>query len=228
MSPFTSTMRHSRGAHTYVASAFRRTYSYVAQTFRPALFGEIDSRRNIANRRNAIAFGSCPRTAHSGARRKALVTAYASAPERAPVRGHPLRFDSDVATRVRVSAFRQTAQRAQERIEAMRSRPGPVREQPTRVLGEKHWSGLTPPRPSGRPFAATRSASIRTPLLAHKVMAVAAHYTKAEMADVIDPQLDEVRRRCNATREDSYRDQWCGPTGLAELRRIVLELRRTS
>ena len=34
--------------------------------------------------------GSCPRTAHSGARRTALVTAHASAPERAPVRGHPL------------------------------------------------------------------------------------------------------------------------------------------
>ena len=33
---------------------------------------------------------------------------------------------------------------------------GPVREQPTRVLGEKPWSRLTPPRPSGRPFAATR------------------------------------------------------------------------
>jgi hypothetical protein len=30
--------------------------------------------------------GSCPRTAHSGARRKALVTGDASAPERAPVR----------------------------------------------------------------------------------------------------------------------------------------------
>src|SRR2546426_11922464 len=34
--------------------------------------------------------GACPRTAHSGARRTALVTAHASAPERAPVRGHPL------------------------------------------------------------------------------------------------------------------------------------------
>jgi len=35
--------------------------------------------------------------------------------------------------------------------------PGPVREQPTRVLSEKPCSRLTPPRPSGRPFAATRS-----------------------------------------------------------------------
>src|ERR687888_1811884 len=34
--------------------------------------------------------------------------------------------------------------------------PGPVRDQPTRVLGEKPLSRLTPPRPSGRPFAATR------------------------------------------------------------------------
>ena len=33
---------------------------------------------------------------------------------------------------------------------------GPVREQPTRVLGEKPRSRLSPPRPSGRPFAATR------------------------------------------------------------------------
>ena len=33
---------------------------------------------------------------------------------------------------------------------------GPVRDQPTRVLGEKPLSRLTPPRPSGRPFAATR------------------------------------------------------------------------
>src|SRR2546421_8048517 len=41
---------------------------------------------------------------------------------------------------------------------AMRSRPGPVRDQPTRVLSEKRWSRLTLPRPSGRPFAATRSA----------------------------------------------------------------------
>ena len=40
----------------------------------------------------------------------------------------------------------------------MRLRPGPVREQPTRVLNEKLCSRLTFPRPSGRPFAATRSA----------------------------------------------------------------------
>jgi hypothetical protein len=45
-----------------------------------------------ANRKQAIASGACPRTAHSGARRKAMVTAHASAPKRAPVRGHPLRF----------------------------------------------------------------------------------------------------------------------------------------
>ena len=44
------------------------------------------------NRKQAIASGSCPRPAHSGARRKSMVTADASAPERAPVRGHPLRF----------------------------------------------------------------------------------------------------------------------------------------
>ena len=37
-------------------------------------------------------------------------------------------------------------------------RAGPVREQPTRVLGEKRLSRVTPPRPSGRPFAATRCA----------------------------------------------------------------------
>src|SRR4051812_23917829 len=36
--------------------------------------------------------GSCPRTAHSGARRKAMATADASAPERASVRGHPALF----------------------------------------------------------------------------------------------------------------------------------------
>ena len=33
---------------------------------------------------------------------------------------------------------------------------GPVREQPTRVLSEKPFQRQTPPRPSGRPFAATR------------------------------------------------------------------------
>lgn len=44
------------------------------------------------NRKQAFAFGSGPRTPHAGARRKALVTGDASAPERAPVRGHPLRF----------------------------------------------------------------------------------------------------------------------------------------
>src|SRR5262245_58677250 len=39
-----------------------------------------------------IEFGSCPQTVHSGARRRALVTRDPSAPERAPVRGHPLCF----------------------------------------------------------------------------------------------------------------------------------------
>jgi hypothetical protein len=34
---------------------------------------------------------------------------------------------------------------------------GPVREQPHRVLGKKRLLRLTPPRPSGRPFAATRA-----------------------------------------------------------------------
>jgi hypothetical protein len=37
------------------------------------------------------------------------------------------------------------------------SAAGPVHEQPTRVLGDKHSPRLTPPRPSGRPFVATRS-----------------------------------------------------------------------
>ena len=54
------------------------------------------------------------------------------------------------------SAFRRTSRGCQ--IESKHSRPGPVREQPTRVLGEMHSSRLTPPRPSGRPFAATRWA----------------------------------------------------------------------
>ena len=78
---------------------------------------------------------------------------------------------------------------------------------------------------------------------------MAVRYTKAEVADLIerfldggggkwdwddflsipiaDPELDEVRQRCDATRDEAYR-QWCGPAGLAELRRIVAELRRTS
>ena len=72
-------------------------------------------------------------------------------------------------------------------------------------------------------------------------------YTKAEVADIIerfldgrggewdwddflsipiaDPELDAVRQRCNATRDEAYRNQWCGPAGFAELRRIVAELR---
>jgi hypothetical protein len=76
---------------------------------------------------------------------------------------------------------------------------------------------------------------------------VAARYTKAEVADIIerflnggggewdwddflsipiaDSELDEVRQRCNATRDEDYRTQWCGPAGFAELRRIVAELR---
>jgi hypothetical protein len=79
---------------------------------------------------------------------------------------------------------------------------------------------------------------------------VAARYTKAEVADIIerflngggggwdwddflsipiaDPELDEVRQRCDATRDDGYRNQWCGSAGIAELRRIVAELRSLS
>src|SRR6187200_1786709 len=44
--------------------------------------------------------GSCPRTAHSGARRSALITADASAPERAPVRGHPCAAPCEVPVTV--------------------------------------------------------------------------------------------------------------------------------
>src|SRR5204862_673280 len=67
---------------------------------------------------------------------------------------------------------------------------GPVRDQPTRatpprwktrggdpgVLGEKPWSRLTPPRPSGRPFAATRMRHSRndrySPLIVSTVASV--------------------------------------------------------
>ena len=78
-------------------------------------------------------------------------------------------------------------------------------------------------------------------------MVMASRYTKADVADIIerfldgrghkwdwddflsipvaDPQLDDVRRRCNETRDDAYRNQWCGPAGFAELRRVVAELR---
>ena len=51
-------------------------------------------------------------------------------------------------------------------------RPGPVREQPTRVLGEKQWSRLTPPRPSGRPFAATRHEDNEAILVQTRLRAV--------------------------------------------------------
>jgi hypothetical protein len=71
--------------------------------------------------------------------------------------------------------------------------------------------------------------------------------TKADVADIIErfldgsggewnwddflsspignPELDQVRQRCNATRDDTYTNQWCGPEGIADLRRIVAELR---
>jgi hypothetical protein len=61
----------------YAWSAMRPS-PHVVQAFRPADLG--------------CTSGSCPRTTHSGARRTAMVTADASAPEQAPVRGHPLRF----------------------------------------------------------------------------------------------------------------------------------------
>jgi hypothetical protein len=79
---------------------------------------------------------------------------------------------------------------------------------------------------------------------------VADRYTKAEVADIIerfldggggawdwddflsiriaDPELDGVRQRCIATRDETYRNQWCGPAGFAELRRIVAQLRSAS
>ena len=79
---------------------------------------------------------------------------------------------------------------------------------------------------------------------------MAARYTKAEVADIIerflegnggqwdwddflsipiaDPQLDGVRQRCDATRDEAYPNQWCGPAGFAELRRIVAALRSPS
>jgi len=79
---------------------------------------------------------------------------------------------------------------------------------------------------------------------------VTARHTKAEVADIIerfldggsgrwdwddflsipigDPELDEVRQRCDATRDEAYRGQWCGHAGYAELRRIIAELRSRS
>jgi cystathionine beta-lyase/cystathionine gamma-synthase len=39
---------------------------------------------------------------------------------------------------------------------------GPVLEQPTRVLAEGHSSRFTAPRPSGRPFSATRNRNFAT------------------------------------------------------------------
>jgi len=52
----------------------------------------------------------------------------------------------------------QPSENAPRRIESKLPNSGPVREQPTRVLSEVHSSRMTPPRPSGRPFAATRWA----------------------------------------------------------------------
>ena len=79
---------------------------------------------------------------------------------------------------------------------------------------------------------------------------MAARFTKAEVADIIerfldggggewdwddflsipiaDPELDEVRQRCDATRDEAYRNQWCDPAGFVELRRIIAELRARS
>jgi hypothetical protein len=45
---------------------------------------------------------------------------------------------------------------------------------------------------------------------------------------VDEPELEEVRQRCEATRDELYCDQWCGPAGFAELRRIIAHLSRTS
>ena len=71
---------------------------------------------------------------------------------------HPASPDISIV----VSGFSRTAvsvaRPRRNRIESRDRVPGPVREQPTLVLGKKHLSRMTPPRPSGRPLAATRSA----------------------------------------------------------------------
>jgi hypothetical protein len=45
---------------------------------------------------------------------------------------------------------------------------------------------------------------------------------------IAEPELDQVRQRCDATRDETYQNQWCGPAGFAELRQIVAELRSAS
>ncbi len=51
---------------------------------------DVETTENEQHIPRSVAAGSRPRTAHSGAQRQALVPGDASAPERAPVRGHPL------------------------------------------------------------------------------------------------------------------------------------------
>ena len=78
---------------------------------------------------------------------------------------------------------------------------------------------------------------------------MAVHYTKAEVATIIeqfldgsggrwdwdeftscriaDPELDAIRRRCGELYDYSnYPGQYCGPEGLSEMRRMVEQLRR--
>jgi hypothetical protein len=77
---------------------------------------------------------------------------------------------------------------------------------------------------------------------------MAAHYTKAEVAEIIeqfldgtggdwdwddftsfriaDPELDAIRVRCGQLYDEpNYPGRYCGPDGLAEMRRIVEQLR---
>lgn len=80
---------------------------------------------------------------------------------------------------------------------------------------------------------------------------MAIHYTKAEVADIIeqfldrtgrrwdwddftscriaDPELDAIRRRCGALYDEpNYPGQYCGPEGFAEMRRMIEHLRQES
>jgi hypothetical protein len=78
---------------------------------------------------------------------------------------------------------------------------------------------------------------------------VAAKYTKSEVAEIIeqflggtdgpwdwddftsiriaDPELEAIRVRCVELHDSTISGQYCGPEGLAEMRRMVDQLRST-